>query len=99
MDIAYSGPTRIGGGRSFFVIEPFVYFLRRPKPASQSLVPPRFRPAARRAFFAGQRIINLPLTVLHKLVLTPAHLLARRSWQHRKLEIGPGEQRITGFET
>lgn len=67
--------------------------------ALQSLVPSRLRPAAKRAFFAGQRIINLPLTVLHKLVLTPTHLLAHRSQPHRKLEIGPGAQRIEGFET
>ncbi|MBM0105626.1 methyltransferase domain-containing protein [Steroidobacter sp. S1-65] len=67
--------------------------------ALQSLLPPRFRPAAKRAFFAGQRIVNLPLTVLHKAVLTPAHLISRRSRPHRKLEIGPGAQRIDGFET
>lgn len=67
--------------------------------ALQSLVPPRLRPAAKRVFFAGQRIVHLPLAILHKLVLTPAHLLARRSLQHRKLEIGPGEVRIDGFET
>ncbi len=67
--------------------------------AFQSLVPPGLRPAAKRAFFAGQRIVGLPLTVVHKLLLTPALLLARRSRKHRKLEIGPGPERIAGFET
>jgi SAM-dependent methyltransferase len=84
-------------------------WLRRPQAVSspgelplnalQSLVPSRFRPVAKRAFFAGQRIIGLPLTVVHKLLVTPFNLLARRSRQQRKLEIGPGPQRIPGFET
>jgi len=63
------------------------------------MVPPRFRPAAKRAYCAGLRLVGLPLTIVHKLVLTPAHLLLRRSQTHRKLEIGPGPQRIQGFET
>jgi SAM-dependent methyltransferase len=67
--------------------------------AFQSLVPPSLRPAAKRAYFAGQRIIGLPLTLVHKVLLTPTRLLARRSRQHRKLEIGPGPERIAGFET
>lgn len=67
--------------------------------ALQSLVPLRFRPAAKRAFCFGQRIVGLPLTVVHKLLLTPIHLLSHRSREQRKLEIGPGPERIPGFET
>lgn len=67
--------------------------------AFQTIIPPGLRPAAKRAYFAGQRIVGLPLMIVHKLILTPARLLARRSRQHRKLEIGPGPARIPDFET
>lgn len=40
-----------------------------------------------------------PVYWLHRLVITPIRILKRRTWRGRKLDIGPGDTRIPGFET
>jgi SAM-dependent methyltransferase len=65
----------------------------------QAVLPHRFRPAAKRAYFFGRDIAALPLSIAQRLLQTPALLLARGARRHRKLEIGPGPQRIDGFES
>lgn len=67
--------------------------------ALQAIIPARYRPAARRAYETVIPLMNLPLTLLQRVVQTPVLLAARSFKRDRKLEIGPGQGRIAGFET
>ena len=65
----------------------------------EAMIPPRLRPTARRAYQRSRDLARLPVTVAQRVVQTPLLLAARRSRTQRKLEIGPGPQRIEGFES
>lgn len=67
--------------------------------AIRSLLPPQHMDAARRMYFLASAVCRLPLTTAQRFLQTPALLLSRRAKADRRLEIGPGPQRIPGFET
>jgi SAM-dependent methyltransferase len=66
------------------------------KSAIKWIVPPFVRPAVRRAY---QHVASLLRGPYQRYVQTPVRLRQRASNIERKLEIGPGPQRIDGFET
>jgi SAM-dependent methyltransferase len=65
----------------------------------QSMLPPSYRAVAKRAYHMTSPLRTLPLTLAQQLLQTPALLFARLGRTGRQLEIGPGPQRIPGFET
>ena len=67
--------------------------------AIRSLLPPQHMDGARRMYFLASAVCRLPLTTAQRFLQTPALLLSRRAKTDRRLEIGPGPQRIPGFET
>lgn len=67
--------------------------------ALEVLIPSQLRPAARKAYLKSRDLAKVPMTVAQRVIQTPLLLAARRSRTDRKLEIGPGPQRIEGFES
>ncbi len=67
--------------------------------AIRSLVPTQYLDAARRMHSVATSICRMPLTAAQRFVQTPALLLSRGKKANRRLEIGPGNGRIHGFET
>ncbi|HEX7012851.1 MAG TPA: class I SAM-dependent methyltransferase [Steroidobacteraceae bacterium] len=63
------------------------------------MIPAACLNVARRAYVWSAPFRTAPLTLAQALVQTPALLLTRMSRKHRRLEIGPGRERIEGFET
>lgn len=65
----------------------------------KSKIPERYLPAAKGVYFFLYRILIWLLTLIQRFVQTPILLLLRRRRTGRKMEIGPGNRRIDGFET
>lgn len=65
----------------------------------RSLVPSQYVDFARRVYSVANGVIRAPFTLAQRLVQTPALLVSRSKRSSRRLEIGPGSNRIEGFET
>jgi SAM-dependent methyltransferase len=70
--------------------------MQDPRMAIRDLVPSAVRPIVKRTYLGVTGIVREPY---RRYVKTRALLLQRRHGRHRRLEIGPGPQRLDGFET